>query len=154
MKQIHDENRAYRFLLPLVNWMFRHSYRHIKYVGKENIPTDGAVIFAPNHTNALQDALAVLSINSERKVFVARADIFRNKKIAKILRWLKIMPIRRMRDGASEVLQNDETENKATGGYEIAVYGVHPYILLNYHNMYIKREEILWIIYLITTLFL
>ena len=80
MKQIHHEDHAYRFLLPIVNWMFRHSYRHIKYIGKENIPSDGAVIFAPNHTNALQDALAVLSINSERKVFVARADIFRNKK--------------------------------------------------------------------------
>ncbi len=113
MKQIHNENTGYRILLPLVNWMFRHSYRHIKYVGKENIPSDGAVIFAPNHTNALQDALAVLSINSERKVFVARADIFRNKKLAKILNFFKIMPIRRMRDGASEVLQNDETENKA-----------------------------------------
>lgn len=29
-----------------------------------------------------------------------------------------------------------ETENKATGGYEIAVYGVHPYILLNYQPNY------------------
>ena len=81
MKQIHDVDRTYRILLPVVNWMFRHSYRHIKYVGKENIPTDGAVIFAPNHTNALQDALAVLSIDSERKVFVARADIFRNNAL-------------------------------------------------------------------------
>ena len=113
MKQIHDEDRTYRFLLPIVNWIFRRSYRHIKYIGKENIPTDGAIIFAPNHTNALQDAMAVLSINSERKVFVARADIFRNKRYAKILRWLKIMPIRRMRDGANEVLQNDETEDRA-----------------------------------------
>ena len=113
MSQIHDENRAYRFFLPMVNWMFRHSYRHIKYVGEENIPQDGAVIFAPNHTNALQDAMAILSINSERKVFVARADIFRHKRLAKIFRWLKIMPIRRMRDGANEVLQNDETENRA-----------------------------------------
>ena len=113
MKHIQDQNRTYRFLLPIVNWMFRCSYRHIKYVGRENIPTDGAVIFAPNHTNALQDALAILSINSERKVFVARADIFRNKKLAKILRWLKIMPIRRMRDGAGEVLKNDETVERA-----------------------------------------
>ena len=113
MKQIYNEDRAYRLLLPFVNWMFRHSYRHIKYVGADNIPEDGAVIFAPNHTNALQDALAVLSINSERKVFVARADIFRNKKIAKILGWMKIMPIRRMRDGAGEVLKNDETVERA-----------------------------------------
>lgn len=113
MSKIQDENRAYRFFLPLVNWMFRHSYRHLKYIGEENIPHDGAIIFAPNHTNALQDALAVLSINNERKVFVARADIFRKPFLAKILGWLKIMPIRRMRDGANEVLQNDETENRA-----------------------------------------
>ena len=120
-KQIHDENRGYRILLPLVNWMFRHSYRHIKYVGEENIPQDGAVIFAPNHTNALQDALAVLSINSERKVFVARADIFRNKRLAKILSFFKIMPIRRMRDGAGEVLKNDETVERAIDTLEEGV---------------------------------
>ncbi len=113
MKQIYDENIGYRICYPLVKWMFRKSYRHIKYVGRENIPTDGAVIFAPNHTNALQDALAVLCIDNEHKVFVARADIFRNKIIAKILNWLKIMPIRRMRDGAGEVLKNDETVNRA-----------------------------------------
>ena len=113
MRQIHDEDSVYRTLFPYVKWMFRNSYRRIKYVGTENIPTDGAIIFAPNHTNALQDALAVLFINSDRKVFVARADIFRNKKLANILNRLKIMPIRRMRDGASEVLQNDETENRA-----------------------------------------
>ena len=113
MKHIHDKDRGYGILLPFVNWMFKHSYRHLKYVGVENIPTDGAVIFAPNHTNALQDALAVLSINSERKVFVARADIFRKPLFAKILRFMKIMPIRRMRDGASEVLKNDETVERA-----------------------------------------
>jgi 1-acyl-sn-glycerol-3-phosphate acyltransferase len=113
MKQIQDESRLYSFFLPLVSWMFRHSYRRLRYIGEENIPSDGSIIFAPNHTNALQDALAVLSINSERKVFVARADIFRRPFFAKILNFLKIMPIRRKRDGAGEVLQNDETEERA-----------------------------------------
>ena len=113
MKQIQDDSRLYHFFRPLVCWMFRHSYRHLKYVGEENIPADGSIIFAPNHTNALQDALAVLSINSEHKVFVARADIFRRPIFAKILNFLKIMPIRRKRDGAGEVLQNDETEERA-----------------------------------------
>ena len=113
MKQIYDENIGYNICFPIVKWMFRRSYRRIKYVGIENIPIDGAVIFAPNHTNALQDALAVLFINKDHKVFVARADIFRNKRIAKILNWLKILPMRRMRDGMSEVLKNDETENRA-----------------------------------------
>ncbi len=113
MGQIQDRNKLYDFLRPFVDWMFRHSYRHCRYLGKENIPTDGAVIFAPNHTNALCDAMAILGIDHSRKVFVARADIFRKPKQAKILNWLKIMPIRRMRDGVDEVKNNDETIDKA-----------------------------------------
>lgn len=113
MGQIQDRNKLYDFLRPFVDWMFRRSYRHCRYLGKENIPTDGAVIFAPNHTNALCDAMAILGIDHSRKVFVARADIFRKPKQAKILNWLKIMPIRRMRDGVDEVKNNDETIEKA-----------------------------------------
>lgn len=113
MAQIQDRDKLYDFLRPFVDWMFRRSYRHCRYIGKENIPTDGAVIFAPNHTNALCDAMAILGIDHSRKVFVARADIFRDPKKAKILNWLKIMPIRRMRDGVDEVKHNDETIDKA-----------------------------------------
>lgn len=110
---IQDRNRLYAFLRPYVDWMFRRSYRRFQYVGRENIPTDGAVIFAPNHTNALCDAMAILGIDGRRKVFVARADIFRKPKQAKILNWLKIMPIRRERDGLDEVRRNDETMDAA-----------------------------------------
>lgn len=113
MADIQEKDRIYDFFHPLVNRMFRCSFRHITYIGKENIPTDGAVIFAPNHVNALCDAMAILTIDNKRKVFVARADMFKNKKAAWLLNGLKIMPIRRMRDGANEVLKNDETEDKA-----------------------------------------
>lgn len=113
MAQIQDKDKVYAFFRPYVDWMFHHSYRHVRYLGKENIPTDGAIIFAPNHTNALCDAMAILGIDRSRKVFVARADIFKKPKIAKILTWLKIMPINRMRDGVDEVLHNDETIEKA-----------------------------------------
>lgn len=113
MADIQERDRYYDFLRPLVDRMFQLSYRRIQYVGRENIPTDGAVILAPNHTNALCDAIAVLSIDRDRKVFVARADMFRSKRAAWWLRFLKIMPIRRMRDGVQEVLHNDDTERKA-----------------------------------------
>ena len=113
MAQIQDKDKLYTFLRPYVDWIFRRSYRRYQCVGKENIPTDGAIIFAPNHSNALCDAMAVLGIDNSRKVFVARADIFRKPKVAKILTWLKIMPIRRMRDGVDEVRHNDETIEKA-----------------------------------------
>ena len=113
MRKIQDRDRWYAFFRPYVDWMFRRSYRRFEYIGKENIPTDGAVIFAPNHTNALCDAMAILGIDHGRKVFVARADIFKDPKKAAILNWLKIMPISRVRDGLEEVRHNDETMNKA-----------------------------------------
>ena len=113
MTKIQDKDNLYEFLRPYVDWMFRRSYRHIRYIGKENIPTDGAVIFAPNHANALCDAMAILTIDRSRKVFVARADIFRKPRTARLLTWLKMMPIRRIRDGIDEVRHNDETIDKA-----------------------------------------
>ena len=113
MSKVQDSDWLYAFLRPYVDWLFRRSYRSFRYIGKENIPTDGAVIYAPNHTNALCDAMAVLGIDHGQKVFVARADIFKDPKKAKILNWLKIMPINRVRDGWEEVRHNDETMNRA-----------------------------------------
>jgi len=113
MARIQDKDKIYKAFHPLVNLMFRLSYRRYKVVGRENIPSNGSIIFAPNHSNALCDALAILSLNRHRIVFVARADIFKNPKIAWLLNGLKIMPIRRMRDGIDEVRQNDETMQNA-----------------------------------------
>ena len=103
----------YDFLRYYVDFALKLSYRHINYVGKERIPQDGAIIYAPNHTNALMDALVILAMDHTQKVFVARADIFKKPVLAKIFRWLKIMPIMRMRDGADEVRKNNETIEKA-----------------------------------------
>lgn len=112
-KKVQDYDFMYDFLRYYVDIVMKLSYRKIKYVGKEFIPKDGAIILAPNHTNALMDAMVVLGIDHGPKVFVARADIFRNPKIAKILKWLKIMPIMRMRDGYEEVKKNNETIERA-----------------------------------------
>ena len=112
-KKVQDYDFMYDFLRYYVDIVMKLSYRKIKYVGKEFIPKDGAIILAPNHTNALMDAMVVLGMDHRPKVFVARADIFRNPKIAKILKWLKIMPIMRMRDGIDEVKKNNETIERA-----------------------------------------
>lgn len=112
-KKIQDYNWLYSFLRYYTDIVLKLSYRTIKYVGRERIPQDGAVIYAPNHTNALMDAMVILALDRKPKVFVARADIFRNPKLAKILTFLKIMPIMRMRDGMEEVRKNNETIEKA-----------------------------------------
>lgn len=112
-KKIQDFDKLYWFLRHYVDFSVKASYRSIIYEGKENIPTDGAIIYAPNHTNTIMDALVVLAMDSKPKVFVARADIFRNKTLAKILTFLKIMPIMRQRDGFNELKKNHETIEKS-----------------------------------------
>lgn len=106
---IYDRNIRYERYWVLLGAIFRRCFRSLHFEGLDKIPTDGAIIYAPNHCNALIDALAVLSIDNVPKVFVARADIFRKPKQAAALRWLKIMPIRRVRDGLDEVRHNDAT---------------------------------------------
>ena len=112
-KKIQDPDGWYSFLFNYVRFSVNRSYRKIHYVGLENIPNDGAIIFAPNHTNTLMDALVVLCYDSTPKVFVARADIFKNPLLAKIFHFLKIMPIMRQRDGFQAVKKNQEIINKS-----------------------------------------
>ena len=112
-KKIQDYDLAYDILRYYVDCVLKLSYRNVHYVGRERIPQDGAIIYAPNHTNALMDALVILAMDRRAKVFVARADIFRKPILAKIFKFLKIMPIMRIRDGFDEVKKNQETIEKA-----------------------------------------
>ena len=64
---------------------------------------------APNHTNTLMDALVVLQTRRSPSVFGARADIFRNPKAAAALRFLRILPMTRERDGLHSVVDNYKT---------------------------------------------
>lgn len=110
---IESNNPFYELLRRYMNGVFRTAYSRIEYVGLDRIPRDGALIMAPNHTNALMDALTVLTVNRAKTVFVSRADIFRKPLIAKILNFFKIMPIMRMRDGMSNLKKNDEIMHRA-----------------------------------------
>lgn len=87
-------------------------YRRFKVSGRENIPAGKAVIFAANHQNALMDALAVIFAARRQIVFLARADIFRKKPIANLLRFIRILPVYRIRDGYSSLGQNQDTFNE------------------------------------------
>jgi 1-acyl-sn-glycerol-3-phosphate acyltransferase len=89
-------------------WHNNVFYRKVIVLGRENIRHDDHLIFAPNHQNALMDALAVLFTHSGQPVFLARADIFKKKVIAAILYFLKILPVYRLRDGFSSLKANDD----------------------------------------------
>ncbi|MFZ4582874.1 MAG: 1-acyl-sn-glycerol-3-phosphate acyltransferase [Paludibacter sp.] len=84
-------------------------YDEIIIVGAENIPSNSGFIFAPNHRNALMDALAILLLTPHNKTtsFLARSDIFKKKKVAAFLRFAKIMPAFRIRDGFENLSRNN-----------------------------------------------
>jgi len=93
-------------------WHNNVFYRKVIVHGRENINPDHHLIFAPNHQNALMDALAVLFTHKGQPIFLARADIFKRKSIAAILYFLKILPVYRIRDGFSSLKSNDEIFSK------------------------------------------
>lgn len=107
--KIYEHDSLYSFLRPYVDWCCKRSYRKAEVNGLENIPEDGAVIIAPNHCNTLMDALVVLRAFKGPTVFGARADMFNNKTVARIMFFLRIVPMVRQRDGLRNVLKNHET---------------------------------------------
>lgn len=109
-EKIYDKDGMYTFLRHYVDWAISGSYRKTEIHGEENIPQDGALLFAPNHCNTLMDALVMLNAYNGSTVFGARADIFNNKFIADIMYFLRILPMVRQRDGLRNVLKNKDTQ--------------------------------------------
>lgn len=114
-QHIQDDDRTYTFLLPAVKRAVRRCFRQFHVSGWEKVPRDGSVIFVTNHTCALMDPLVMLLAEGHKVVFMARADMFRRPAVARILRWLRILPIYRIRDGVSAVKSNDKAIAEAVG---------------------------------------
>lgn len=115
------------YLLKIYGRMMHYLYYgRLRVRGKGNIPFGEPMIFAPNHQNALMDALAVLFTIPRQMVFLARADIFRKGFFSQILTFLKILPIYRIRDGYSALQQNSEIFDKTV---EVLRYG-RPLVIL------------------------
>lgn len=99
-----------------VNTALRLNFRKLVFIGKkENVSKKRAIIFAPNHRNALIDALMLVfsSYHLKQIVFLARADIFSQKFVAWLLRGMRIMPVFRIRDGKDNLDKNNEIFDNA-----------------------------------------
>jgi len=108
VENIEKYSRGYALLKTYLRfWHDKIFYGKVVYVNREQIPLDEHLIFTPNHQNALMDALAILFSVKNQFVFVARSDIFKNKFIARILYFLKILPVYRIRDGYESLKKNE-----------------------------------------------
>lgn len=70
-----EKNFMYRFLKPIYTVLLKILVRP-KVIGKENIPKDGALIFAGNHKHAVDPTMVMMSTN--RVVhYMAKEELFK-----------------------------------------------------------------------------
>lgn len=116
MAEIWKNTSVYLLSKRFVVWAFKENYSRVIIIGKEHLPAEGPVMYAPNHLNALMDALVVLALPPHRlaRVFLARADIFRLPRVVvNFLRFAKILPAYRIRDGYNQLDRNKDSFSEA-----------------------------------------
>lgn len=108
MKRIERWSLRYYVLRYFLYIIYRLTHRNLIVTGLVNIPSKKPVILAPNHQNALMDALAIVFSAPYEIVYLARADIFRGRIVMSLLNFFKILPIYRIRDGKGSLERNQE----------------------------------------------
>lgn len=97
----------------VLRWVVKaalHLYFHkIRVEGKENIPSHSSVIIVANHQNALLDPLLIATHVPLSPHFMTRAAAFKNPIAAKLLNFIRMLPVYRIRDGFSTIPQNQGT---------------------------------------------
>ncbi|MCH7408339.1 lysophospholipid acyltransferase family protein [Belliella sp. DSM 111904] len=101
------------FLRLIVKFALHLFYHRIVVEGKENIPKNKAVIIVSNHQNALIDPLMIATHTRLEPHFLTRASAFRNPFFAKLLDYIRMIPIYRVRDGVKNMEKNQETFDKS-----------------------------------------
>jgi 1-acyl-sn-glycerol-3-phosphate acyltransferase len=99
---------GYQLLRYYVRFALWLSHQRIVVTGRNLIPLGKPIIFAANHQNALMDSLAIVCTNPSQSVWLARADIFKSKIARPILKFLKMAPVYRIRDGKDSLSNNEQ----------------------------------------------
>ena len=101
------ETLAYRFVRAMIRillWLF---YRRIVVVGRERIPSDGGVIIAANHHNALVDAMLIIAVVPRAVTALAKAPLFRHPLVGPLLRMVGAVPVHRRLEAGDDPQRND-----------------------------------------------
>ena len=121
----------YRLLLNSLRFFYHLYYKRVTIIGQDKLPENVPLIVTPNHQNALMDALAVLFAINRPVFFLARADIFKKNAVARLLYFLRILPVYRLRDGVNGAEKNkaifDKTVRLLQKGWVLTIMpeGVH-----------------------------
>src|SRR5690554_1258221 len=108
---LYNYDFRYSLVKIPVKSVLRLNFRKMVFTGrKENVSKNRPIIVAPNHRNALLDALLIVyaGYHNRQVVFLARADIFKQKFVAWMLRGMRIIPVFRIRDGKDNLDKNKD----------------------------------------------
>lgn len=115
MKKVENFSVGYYLARFWINFSFKHIfYRRTEIRGRGKFRPDDPLLFAPNHQNALMDALVFVTTLQQEPIFLARADIFKSKFIIRLLNFIKMMPVYRIRDGYENLQKNQEVFIRCT----------------------------------------
>lgn len=93
----------------LVKLALKGYFRKIIVDGKENIPQNVPIILVANHQNALIDPLLLATHTTLNPYFLTRASVFKKSFVAKMLNFIRMLPVYRVRDGFATIQQNQGT---------------------------------------------
>lgn len=99
----------------MLYWILKNSihlglfcyHKKISINGLQNIPMNKPVLFLPNHQNALIDVLLVGVACNRKPFFLARSDVFQGSFLNKLFKYVRMIPIYRIRDGRNTLSKND-----------------------------------------------
>jgi len=94
------------FLNRLVKTALWFYFSEIKVKGKWKDYKDVPIIIVANHQNALLDPLLIATFIHLKPYFLSRASVFKNPIIAKILAFIRMVPVFRIRDGFGSIPGN------------------------------------------------
>ena len=93
----------------LLDWHVNLHFRQINLVNMEKILPDAPVIVAANHPTAFIDPVILGQFSHAPLYFMTRGDIFKNKKVRRILESFNMFPVNRARDGFTGANRLEET---------------------------------------------
>jgi 1-acyl-sn-glycerol-3-phosphate acyltransferase len=115
MKKVENFSLGYYIARLWINFSFKYIfYRRTEIRGRHKFKPNDPIMFAPNHQNALMDALVFVTSLRQEPIFLARADIFKSKFITRIFNFIKMMPVYRIRDGYENLQKNQEVFSRCT----------------------------------------
>lgn len=91
-----------------------------------DVPEEGPVLLVPNHPNSLLDPAAVCAVAGRPVRFLAKAPLFSDPLVGRILRSCGAIPVHRRRDDPTLMDRNEEAFRAAhaalAGGDAVGIF--------------------------------